>query len=118
MNNYFETLDTIFHLFMIVIYLLCFWFGMDLTIGSANIRFNSLKHHFAKDKLKTNIVELKIDRTTLPKDGQKVEWVTDLEGCNDKWKRGEFVAEDDLFLESSCQWDTSWSVQCWRPIDD
>ena len=68
-----------------------------------------------------NITEIKLDRSTLPGDGQKVEWQTYDDLNSQEWKQGIFLAEDDLFCEGfdnvHSKWDLAFDVHCWRPIE-
>lgn len=66
-------------------------------------------------------IEIKIDRSTLPSDNQKVEWQTYNELGTEEWKQGTFAEGDDLFLvgfeESTSQWDMSFDVFQWRALE-
>lgn len=57
-------------------------------------------------------IEIKIDRTTLPKDGQKVSF----EDEDLQWHKGIFRAGDDLFVVNSRKWFRVWDVIRWEPI--
>lgn len=66
-------------------------------------------------------IEIKIDRSTLPADGQEVEWQTQNDIDNNTWKQGTFSAGEDLFcvgFEDSCSsWNQSFDVHHWRPYE-
>ncbi len=67
-------------------------------------------------------IEIKIDRSTLPADGQKIEWQTYDDINNDTWQQGTFCEGDDLFcvgFEDTCSnWDQSFNVFHWRAIEE
>lgn len=61
------------------------------------------------------ITEIKIDRTTLPESGRKVEFkLLDTE----EWTNGTFEAPDDIFVKNSRKWWSSWEVIEWRYADE
>jgi len=66
-------------------------------------------------------VEIKIDRSTLPKDGQKIKWQTQDDFDLNQWKEGQFCEGDDIFCEGfeniASKWDLSFSVLHWIAID-
>ncbi|WP_372772130.1 hypothetical protein [Mangrovibacterium sp.] len=66
-------------------------------------------------------IEIKIDRSTLPSDGQKVEWQTYEDLNNQKWKQGIYHEDEECFSEHfediATKWDLVWDVFHWRPID-
>jgi len=69
------------------------------------------------------IIEIKIDRSTLPNDGQKVRWQTQKEINNDNsWREGTFTEGDDNFSvgfeDTTSYWDLVWDVHHWEYIDD
>jgi hypothetical protein len=58
--------------------------------------------------------EIKIDRSTLPKDDQLVKFDT-----NDESDLiGLFSEGDDLFVINSHKWYTSYQVVSWEPLDE
>lgn len=57
-----------------------------------------------------NTISIKIDRSSLPKDGQKV-WFQDMD--TESWHYGYFSDGDDLFFINAGHWYNSWSVHCW-----
>jgi hypothetical protein len=63
-------------------------------------------------------IEVKIDRTTLPEDGQRVTWQK--VGEDEEWKEGTFCEGDDIFCvgfeDSASKWDLSWDVIHWKPL--
>jgi hypothetical protein len=59
------------------------------------------------------IVEIKIDRTSLPKDGQKIKWQTQIDLDFGLWKYGKFSEGDNLFVKSSSYWDLTYMVLHW-----
>ena len=63
----------------------------------------------------SKIVDVKIDKKTLPKDEQKVEWRIDIDH---DWKNGVFYADEGgdgmFYVESTGDFDYAWSVQQWR----
>ena len=65
-------------------------------------------------------VEVKIDRKTLPKDGQKIKWQTKIDFDKNEWKEGVFSSGDDLFCIgfgiTHNDWDLSFKVLHWIPI--
>jgi len=67
-----------------------------------------------------NIIEVKINRRTLPKDGQKIKWQTQDDFDNEVWKEGTFVSGDDIFCvgfeDTAKEWNCSWVVLHWEAI--
>lgn len=57
--------------------------------------------------------EVKIDRSTLPKDGQWVKFETSKEDG----LIGQFIEGDDLFVINASRWKTSWEVYQWEPYE-
>lgn len=68
----------------------------------------------------SKITVIQIDRSTLPSDGQKVEWQTYDDFNKAEWKQGLFLAEDQLFCVGfssvHSKWDLAFDVHRWRPI--
>lgn len=66
------------------------------------------------------IVDIKIDRSSLPKDDSKIEWQTQNDFDNEVWQKGMFCDGDDNFLvgftESHSNWSLVWEVLHWRYI--
>lgn len=66
------------------------------------------------------ITNIKINKKTLPKDKQKVEWQTYQDINNNSWKQGVFVSGDNLFCigfgDSHSKWDSSFDVFHWRKL--
>jgi len=66
------------------------------------------------------LVEIKIDRKTLPKNGQKIKWQTYEDFNNNEWKEGVFSSGDDLFCVgfefTPNDWDLSFKVLHWIPL--
>jgi hypothetical protein len=66
------------------------------------------------------MIEIKIDRATLPKDGQKIRWQTQSDIINGTWKEGVFGEEEDAFnvgFEDVVQhWDLAWDVHHWEVL--
>lgn len=60
-------------------------------------------------------IEIKIDRTTLPEYGRKVEFKTLRE---EEWYTGTFEGPDDLFVKNCRKWWSSWEVIEWRYADE
>lgn len=57
-------------------------------------------------------MDIKIDRTTLPKDGQKVVFNTyHMDGL-----RGEFVDGDDIFFVNNHEYYLAYDVESWEPL--
>ncbi len=71
-------------------------------------------------------MEIKIDTSTLPKDGSKVKWQTYDDINNESWKEG-LYSEDEggygLFLynvqedQSTSDWDIMWHVHHWEYLE-
>jgi len=65
--------------------------------------------------------KIKIDHSTLPADGQKVEWQTYQEDGTENWKQGTFVEGDDLFCvgfsDTHKDFNQAWDVYHWRPLE-
>lgn len=59
-------------------------------------------------------IEIELDKTTLPEDGQKVEFHVLEEG---EWYTGEYFSEDQLFEKNKRKWWNAFSVDMWRPIN-
>jgi hypothetical protein len=68
------------------------------------------------------MIEIKLDRQTLPNDGQKVKWQTTSDINNRSWKEGIFSEGDDLFCvgfeKTAHKWDTAWDVHFWEPLPE
>jgi hypothetical protein len=66
------------------------------------------------------MIEIKIDRASLPKDGQKIRWQTQSDIINGTWKEGVFCEEEDSFnvgFEDVVQhWDLAWDVHHWEVL--
>jgi AAA+ superfamily predicted ATPase len=59
-------------------------------------------------------VEIKLDKTTLPADGQKVRWET----YEEEGFVGVYLAEEEMFFESESVWRYAFEVTEWEPIED
>lgn len=72
------------------------------------------KHNFSK------IIELKIDKNTLPSDKQKVKWQTQKDFDKNEWKQGTFCSGENLFCvgfgNSFSKWDLCWEVLHWQNL--
>lgn len=70
------------------------------------------------------MTEIKIDITTLPKDGQKVRWQTHKDEDNGEWKQGIYSDDDGygLFLynmsedQTTSHRDRMWDVLHWEEL--
>lgn len=70
------------------------------------------------------MIEIKIDKSTLPEDGQRVRWQTHDDFNKDIWKEGKYSDDDGygLFLYniredgSTSDWDLMWNVMHWELI--
>lgn len=58
------------------------------------------------------VIEIKIDRSTLPKDGQHVAFKNDKE----EWYEGYFVDGEDIFSVSDNVWFFVWYVHEWKAL--
>ena len=71
--------------------------------------------------METKNIELKIDKTTLPKDGEQIAWQTQEDYDNERWKIGQFIEGDNLFgegfEEKIAKWNVSWDVIWWKPLN-
>lgn len=74
-----------------------------------------------KRKIKTkinNMIEIKIDKKTLPKDGQKVKWQTYHDINNEIWKEGTFNQKEGIFCvgfdDNADKWDLALQVHHWE----
>lgn len=56
------------------------------------------------------IVYIKLDRTSLPKDGQSVYFQTQ----NEEWHQGYFIGGDDLFWINESKWYTAFDIVSWK----
>ena len=67
------------------------------------------------------MTEIKIDRSTLPKDGERVKWQTYEDLCEEVWKEGIFSEGDDIFCigfgDTAKDWNLSWQVQHWESLE-
>lgn len=69
-------------------------------------------------------IDIKIDYSSLPKDGQEVLWQTHEDENNGEWKEGIFSMDETegLFLydlskeQTTNKWNTMWEVIHWKPI--
>lgn len=68
------------------------------------------------------MTEIKIDRNSLPEDGQRIKWQTKADIDSETWKEGTFCAGDDIFCEgfegSADAWDLVWDVYHWEPLPE
>lgn len=68
------------------------------------------------------MTEIKIDRETLPNDGQKIKWQTQADIDNDNWKEGTFYEGDDIFCigfeDSTDKWNLVWDVHHWEALPE
>lgn len=55
--------------------------------------------------------EIKLDRLTLPKDGQAISFQTQ----NEEWHDGYFVDGDDLFWINEDKWYPAFDILKWKP---
>jgi hypothetical protein len=58
-------------------------------------------------------VEIKIDRATLPDDGQRVRFQTQ----DESWHEGYFVQGDDLFWINENKWHPAFDILRWQYLD-
>lgn len=69
-----------------------------------------------------HIVDILINRDTLPNDNQLIRWQTQQNFNNNTWKVGRFNSTDELFTEgfetTSSNWDMSRDVLRWQSISD
>lgn len=63
--------------------------------------------------LKNKITHLKLDRSTLPNDGQRISFQTQ----NEEWHEGYFVSGDDLFWINESKWYPAFDIVSWKPND-
>ncbi len=61
-------------------------------------------------------IEIRIDPSTLPEDGQKIKWQTRVDFNRDIWKEGVFSSGDDHFVVDSKQWNLVSEVLHWYPV--
>lgn len=64
-------------------------------------------------------IEIKLDETTLPKDGQKVKWLN-IDGIE---RQGVYIASEHMFAYSYDEnivhdWDFAHYVDSWEPLED
>lgn len=59
-------------------------------------------------------MEIKLDRSTLPKDGEHIKFKDD----NEEWHEGHFCEGDDIFHISDSVWFFAWHVHEWEPINN
>lgn len=71
-------------------------------------------HEYKKQVLNTpmpiEIVHLKLDRATLPKDGQRISFQTQ----DEDWHEGYFVSGDDLFWINESEWYLAFDIVSWK----
>lgn len=85
------------------------------------------KHHFeidvsgAKNEKKdlhndsvtdVSVIELKIDRASLPQDGQKIKFCIEA----GEWLTGEFIESENMFWVTASEWHYAWKVTKWQPV--
>lgn len=61
------------------------------------------------------ITELKIDKSTLPQDGDIIEFITHEDSPLGEWRKGEFIEEENMFFINSKKWHYSSEVFKWKP---
>lgn len=54
-------------------------------------------------------MEIKIDKSTLPKDGDKVKFL-----IRDEWYSGDYIDEDQMFWVDEATWFFAWQVEQWE----
>jgi len=59
---------------------------------------------------KKQVIHLKLDRTTLPKDGQYISFQTQ----DEDWHDGYFVDGDDLFWINENKWYPAFDIVSWK----
>jgi len=69
-------------------------------------------HKRKQPEIKNQVVHLKLDRSTLPKDGQRVSFQTQ----NEEWHEGYFVSGDDLFWINESKWYPAFDIVSWKYI--
>ena len=66
------------------------------------------------------VIEIKLDKTSLPTHRQKVKWQTYTDINNGTWKQGVFDAKEQLFLvgfkKTYSKWDLAYDVHQWEKI--
>lgn len=68
-----------------------------------------INEQFSKQKF--DGAEIKLDRATLPKDGQPVKFQTQ----DEDWHEGYFIDEDDLFWINDDKWYPAFDILKWEP---
>lgn len=58
-------------------------------------------------------IEIKLDKSTLPQDGQKVKYYT-----GEYWKEGIYDDKEQMFSVDSKDFHFAWDVHEWQPVDD
>lgn len=66
------------------------------------------------------MIEIKLEKSTLPKNNQKVKWQTNEDFDNKTWKEGTYSDDGQVFIygydEVSNIFDSAFSVLHWQPI--
>lgn len=65
------------------------------------------------------MIEIKFDQSTLPKDGQKVEWQTYEDYKMGIWTKGIYIKSENLFLEGFKETGLFYFAQTvmhWKPL--
>lgn len=57
-------------------------------------------------------IEIKVDKSTLPANGQKVKFFVDNE-----WFKGEYDDSEEMFSIKGDQFWSAWQVREWQPVD-
>ena len=58
------------------------------------------------------VTEIKLDETTLPKDGQKVKFFIPRDG----WEEGEYLSKEQMFLFDGGKFHYAWEVSEWESV--
>lgn len=63
-------------------------------------------------KVEKKRVEIKIDKTTLPNDQQKVKFYD-----GNEWREGEYLEEEQMFYVNETVWFFAWQIHEWEHIN-
>lgn len=62
------------------------------------------------------MIQIKLDKATLPNPDQKVKWQTYRDHFNEQWKFGVYSEEDSFFVTFDNKWDSAFNVMHWEEI--
>lgn len=79
-----------------------------MSVANKDELIKGIHQHIPQNKIS---VEIKIDRTTLPKDGQYIDF---FHQDKEEWFTGYFIEGEDLFWVNEKVWFSKWEIAKWK----